>query len=94
VDRNGLYEAQTPQVFETALLKKAYANREKLDPAAITDDALLVEALGHKVAIVESDASNLKITRPGDIALAEAIFKSRPKPLPAGPAHPFAEAEW
>jgi 2-C-methyl-D-erythritol 4-phosphate cytidylyltransferase len=94
VDRSDLYEAQTPQVFETSLLKKAYANLDKLDKAAVTDDAFLVEALGHKVAIVESDSSNLKITRASDIAIAEVILKSRPKPLPAGPAHPFAEAEW
>ncbi len=94
VDRSDLYEAQTPQVFETSLLKKAYANLDKLDKAVVTDDAFLVEALGHEVAIVESDSSNLKITRPSDIALAEAVLKSRPKPLPAGPAHPFAEAEW
>lgn len=94
VERSDLFEAQTPQVFETALLKKAYANLDKLDQAAVTDDAFLVEALGHKVAIVESDASNLKITRPSDIAIAEAILKSRPKPLPAGSINPFAEAEW
>jgi 2-C-methyl-D-erythritol 4-phosphate cytidylyltransferase len=94
VDRSDLYEAQTPQVFEASLLKKAYANLDKLDKAAVTDDAFLVEALGHKVAIVESDSSNLKITRPSDIAIAEAILKSRPKPLPAGPINPFAEAEW
>jgi 2-C-methyl-D-erythritol 4-phosphate cytidylyltransferase len=94
VDRSDLFEAQTPQVFETSLLKRAYANLDKLDKAAVTDDSFLVEALGHKVAIVESDASNLKITRPSDIAIAEAILKSRPKPLPAGPVHPFAEAEW
>jgi 2-C-methyl-D-erythritol 4-phosphate cytidylyltransferase len=94
VDRSDLYEAQTPQVFEVSLLKKAYANLDKIDKAAVTDDAFLVEALGHKVAIVESDASNVKITRPSDIAIAEAILKSRPKPLPAGPVHPFAEAEW
>ena len=94
VDRSDLYEAQTPQVFETSLLKKAYANLDKLDKATVTDDAYLVEALGHKVAIVESDSSNLKITRPSDIAIAEAILKSRPKPMPAGSINPFAEAEW
>jgi len=94
VDRSDLFEAQTPQVFETSLLRRAYANLDKLGKAAVTDDAYLVEALGHKVAIVESDASNIKITRPSDIAIAEAILKSRPKPLPAGPAHPFEEAQW
>lgn len=94
VDRSDLFEAQTPQVFEASLLRKAYANLDKLDQATVTDDAYLVEALGHPVTIVESNASNLKITRPSDIAIAEAVLKSRPKPLPAGPAHPFAEAEW
>jgi len=94
VDRAGLFEAQTPQVFDLALLKQAYANLPNVDKAAVTDDAFLVEAIGHKVAIVESDSSNIKITRPSDIAIAEAILKSRPKPKIQGPLNPFAEAEW
>lgn len=94
VDRAGLFEAQTPQVFELSLLKRAYANLANVDRATITDDAFLVEAIGHKVAIVESDASNIKITRQSDIPMAEAIIKSRPRPKPEGPLHPFAEAEW
>jgi len=94
VDRAALYEAQTPQVFETALLRKAYDNLENVDKAAVTDDAFLVEAIGHKVAIVESDASNIKITKPNDIAIAEAILKSRPKPKPEGPIGPYIEAQW
>jgi 2-C-methyl-D-erythritol 4-phosphate cytidylyltransferase len=94
VDRSDLYEAQTPQVFETSLLKQAYANIGKLDKAAVTDDSFLVEAQGHKVAIVESDSSNIKITRPSDIAIAEAVIKSRPKPMPAGPIGPYVEAQW
>lgn len=94
VDRAGLFEAQTPQVFDLSLLKKAYANLENIDKTAVTDDAFLVEALGHEVAIVESDSSNIKITRPSDIPLAEAILKSRPKPKPEAPLNPFAEAEW
>jgi len=94
VDRAGLYEAQTPQVFETALLRKAYENLGNADKATVTDDAFLVEALGQKVAIVESDASNIKITRPADIAIAEAILKSRPKPKPEGPIGPYIEAQW
>jgi len=94
VDRAGLYEAQTPQVFETPLLRKAYENLANLDKAAVTDDAFLVEALGHKIAIVESDASNIKVTRPSDIAIAEAILKSRPKPKPEGPIGPYIEAQW
>ena len=94
IDRTGLYEAQTPQVFKKDLLKKAYANIGKLDKTKISDDSQLVEALGHKVAIVETDSSNIKITTKADIAIAEAIIKSRPKPKPQGPAGPYYEAQW
>lgn len=94
IDRTNLYEAQTPQVFEIELLKKAYANLDNLDKSAISDDAQLVEALGEKVAIIETDQSNLKITRPSDIAMAEAIIKSRPKPRQTGYVGPYSEAQW
>ena len=94
VERAGLYEAQTPQVFEAALLKKAYENLKNLDKSKISDDSQLVEALGHKVTIVQTDSSNIKITRQSDIAIAEAILKSRPKPVPKGPAGPYIEAQW
>jgi len=94
VDRAGLYEAQTPQVFEASLLKKAYENLKNLDKNKISDDSQLIEALGHKVSIVEADSSNIKITRPSDIAVAEAILKSRPKPRPEGPTGPYVEAQW
>jgi 2-C-methyl-D-erythritol 4-phosphate cytidylyltransferase len=94
VDRTGLYEAQTPQVFKAELLRKAYDNLKNLDKAKISDDAQLLEALGRTVSIVETDSSNLKITRPGDIAIAEAIIKSRPKPGPKGPVGPYIEAQW
>ena len=94
VDRAGLYEAQTPQVFEVELLKAAYANLKNLDTRGINDDSQLVEALGRKVSIVETDSSNIKITRSSDVAIAEAILKSRPKPKPKGPTGPYVEAEW
>lgn len=94
VDRTGLYEAQTPQVFGASLLKKAYENLGNLDKSKISDDSQLVEALGHKVTIVETDSSNIKITRRSDIAIAEAILKSRPKPKPEGPTGPYIEAQW
>lgn len=94
VDRAGLYEAQTPQVFKADLLKKAYENLKNLDTSKISDDSQLVEALGEKVSIVRTNCSNIKITRPGDIAIAEAILKSRPKPVPKGPTGPYAEAQW
>ena len=94
VDRAGLYEAQTPQVFEATLLKKAYENLKNLHQNKISDDSQLIEALGHKVSIVEADSSNIKITRQSDIAVAEAILKSRPKPKPEGPVGPYIEAQW
>ena len=94
VDRTRLYEAQTPQIFAAELLRRGYANLDNLDKSKISDDAQLVEVLGQKVSIVETDSTNIKITRPGDIAVAEAIIKSRPKPVPKGPLGPYAEAEW
>ena len=94
VDRTDLYEAQTPQIFEASLLRKAYDNLKNLDHSKISDDSQLVEALGHKVTIVESDASNIKITRKNDVAIAEAILKSAPKAAPKGPIGPYIEAQW
>jgi 2-C-methyl-D-erythritol 4-phosphate cytidylyltransferase len=94
VDRAGLYEAQTPQVFESSLLKKAYANLKNLDKSKISDDSQLVEVIGEKVSIVETDSSNIKITHKADLAIAEAILKSRPKPVPKGPIGPYIEAQW
>jgi 2-C-methyl-D-erythritol 4-phosphate cytidylyltransferase len=94
VDRTGLYEAQTPQVFEASLLKKAYKNLKNLDKNKISDDSQLIEALGQKVSIVETDSSNIKITRQSDVAIAEAILKSRAKAIPKGYIGPYAEAQW
>ena len=94
VDKTGLYEAQTPQVFDTELLKKAYGNLENLVKSGISDDCQLVEALGQKVSIVETNSSNIKITNKSDIAIAEAILKARPKPALKGPAGPYIEAQW
>jgi len=94
VDRASLYEAQTPQVFEAELLKKAYENLKNLDAGKISDDSQLIEALGHKVSIVETDSSNIKITRKSDVAIAEAILKTREKLKPKGYVGPYAEAQW
>jgi len=94
VERAGLYEAQTPQIFSASLLRKAYENLDNLDKSKISDDSQLVEALGHTVTIVETDSSNIKITRKSDIAVAEAILKSRPKLTPKGPIGPYIEAQW
>jgi 2-C-methyl-D-erythritol 4-phosphate cytidylyltransferase len=92
VPRQDLWLAQTPQVFRRDWLVDAYAQRGKLGKD-LTDDAQLVEAAGHPVHMVEGSASNIKITTKADLSLAEAILKSRPKPKPSGPIHPFAEEE-
>jgi len=68
IERRGLAGAQTPQGFKVAVLRAA---QEAGDDDA-GDDALLVERLGGSVACVEGEVSNLKVTYPGDLALAEA----------------------
>lgn len=92
MSRQGLWQAQTPQVFRRDWLLDAYAKRGQLGKE-ITDDAQLVEAAGHAVHFVEGSASNLKITTQSDMFLAKAILQSRPPPKVKGPAHPFAEEE-
>jgi len=73
VDRHGLWCAQTPQVFRRPLLLEACAAAQR-EGAEVTDDAQLVERLGHPVAVVPGSDLNLKITTPEDLALAEAIL--------------------
>jgi 2-C-methyl-D-erythritol 4-phosphate cytidylyltransferase len=73
VPRDRLWIAQTPQVFRRELILRAYAERDRADPA-VTDDAQLVEALGHEVVMVQGDAANLKITTPEDLRLCEALL--------------------
>ena len=87
VDRQGLWEAQTPQVFRRELLLKAYAAR---DGFQATDEAQLVERLGHPVTVVPGSPLNLKITTKEDQRLAEQAIKALPKPKLSGPQHPFA----
>ena len=87
VSREGLWEAQTPQVFRRSLLLEAYAQR---DSSPSTDDAQLVERLGHAVTVVPGWPMNIKITTKEDLRLASAILKALPKPNLLGPAHPFA----
>ena len=87
VDRTGLWEAQTPQVFSRDLLVRAFASRQDGQP---TDEAQLVEGLGQPVTVVPGSPINLKITSREDLRLAEQALKALPKPKLGGPAHPFA----
>lgn len=88
VAREGLWEAQTPQVFRRELLLKAYATRGK---APATDDAQLVERLGEKVTVVPGSPVNLKITTKEDLHLAAQLLHAMPKPKTLGGLHPFDE---
>lgn len=75
LDRDRLWIARTPQAFHTALLLEAH-RRAKAEGFSGTDDAVLVERLGHRVRMVEDSPQNVKITVPADIALAEAYLGS------------------
>jgi 2-C-methyl-D-erythritol 4-phosphate cytidylyltransferase len=70
IPRERVVLAQTPQVFHAALLREAFA-RAAADGASGSDEAGLVERLGHDVYVVLGSERNLKITRPGDLDLAE-----------------------
>lgn len=73
VDRSLLRAIQTPQIFDAELLRRAY----KCEPdERFTDDATVVEGLGVKVAFYEGERTNLKITTPDDLIVAEALVAS------------------
>jgi 2-C-methyl-D-erythritol 4-phosphate cytidylyltransferase len=74
VDRSGLWQAQTPQMFRFRVLERALA---EADVAAVTDEASAVEALGLQPRLVEGDATNLKVTYARDMVLAELILRQR-----------------
>jgi 2-C-methyl-D-erythritol 4-phosphate cytidylyltransferase len=92
VARQGLWQAQTPQVFRREWLIEAYGKRKEIKET-ITDDAQLLEAAGHPVHVVEGASTNIKITTKSDLFLADAVLKSLPKPKPQTAAHPFADEE-
>jgi 2-C-methyl-D-erythritol 4-phosphate cytidylyltransferase len=70
--RAGLWLAQTPQMFRYDLLTRAL---QSVDLADITDEASAIERLGMQPQLIASDISNLKVTFPEDLALAESILK-------------------
>ncbi len=79
IARQGLWLAQTPQMFHYQLLCRALD--DATDPSAITDDASAVEALGLAPKLVEGHPRNLKVTLPADIRIAEiylAAFRNEP----------------
>lgn len=76
VDRRPLWLAQTPQAFRRDWLEEAH-RKAQADRAAATDDAYLIERIGKPVTVVEGSGENIKITRPEDMIIGEAIFASR-----------------
>jgi 2-C-methyl-D-erythritol 4-phosphate cytidylyltransferase len=72
VSREGLWQAQTPQAFKRAALVEAH-DRAIRERWAAADDAELIERCGGRIEVVESSATNLKITTPADLEIAEAL---------------------
>ncbi len=72
VAREELWQAQTPQAFKRAALVEAH-DRAIRERWAATDDAELIERCGGRIEVVESSATNLKITTPADLEIAEAL---------------------
>ncbi|MDR3277138.1 MAG: 2-C-methyl-D-erythritol 4-phosphate cytidylyltransferase [Oscillospiraceae bacterium] len=80
LDRDGLFEAQTPQVFEASVLKGALTNArdKRLD---VTDDGAAAEAIGVAVWLTKGSYENIKLTTAEDLILAEAILSRRERIL-------------
>jgi len=76
ISREWLFQAQTPQVFRRDWLEKAYSLAATMTPPP-TDDAQLIEALGHPVKLVAGSPMNIKITTQADLRWAEVALKSR-----------------
>jgi len=74
IDREGLFEIQTPQIFRTELIKAALTNvlKKAID---VTDDCMAVEILGASVHTVQGARKNIKITDKSDLMIAEAFLK-------------------
>lgn len=76
VDRSRLWAVQTPQTVRFDLLREAYGAVLGKN-LMVTDEAAAVELLGHTVHLVETPFLNLKVTRPNDLAVAEALLRER-----------------
>lgn len=76
LDRQRLWSAQTPQAFKVELLREAHQSGQR-DNVDVTDDAGLVERSGRPVFIVPGTADNVKMTRPEDLLMGEAIAAAK-----------------
>jgi 2-C-methyl-D-erythritol 4-phosphate cytidylyltransferase len=73
-ERNLLWEIQTPQVFQRELILRAHAQAER-DGSLATDDAMVVERTGARVYVLDGERTNMKITLPEDLWLAELMIR-------------------
>lgn len=74
-DRSRIWQAQTPQVFSVPLIVEAFQRQLSQDCKRVTDDSMIVEnQMGVKVHMTEGGYTNIKITTPEDLAVAEAIL--------------------
>ena len=76
VPRDQLRRALTPQCFRYGILRQAYEQADRLD-VSLTDESSLVERLGVTVTVVEGSSRNIKVTRPEDLVITEALFRSQ-----------------
>ncbi|NDW18399.1 2-C-methyl-D-erythritol 4-phosphate cytidylyltransferase [Dysgonomonas sp. 216] len=74
IDRSKIRMVQTPQVFDSELLRKVYNLRYI---GTFTDDASVVESYGHEITLVKGETTNIKITTPFDLEIAEVILKTK-----------------
>ena len=74
--RENLWLVQTPQTFKKEIILRAHEKREA-ENLSVTDDAMLVEALGGKVKMIKGSYENIKITTPEDLEIGQAILKRR-----------------
>lgn len=75
LERQSLWAVQTPQVFRFAIINEAFHHAR----GDVTDEATLVEQLGHRVKVYMGSYDNIKITTPADLALADVLLKNREK---------------
>ncbi len=73
LDRSLLWQAQTPQVFDRELLTRALGDNQDL---SLTDEAALIESIGHPVKILPGSYRNIKITAPEDLVIALALLRA------------------
>lgn len=74
ISRQEIYLVQTPQTFESGILKNAYKQPFRV---SYTDDASVVETSGIRINLIAGEKTNIKITFPEDLAIAEVLMKSR-----------------